>query len=588
MPYSDMTMQQAAQNTPDLQTSLSGKEGRELALNERIDQVFHATRQLAGGHFLLCLLLLPTLSSQVALSTKLLFIAASAIVGAAHFGLRHAFKMGWKGLPPLYFGWGAALLNFLAGLIWILPLGDAALSMQGWDRAAILLGLGLALFPSPLLLGAWQPAVLAFPASASLGACLVFAFHWTPQALGLMVLVWAGFGAALLLARHLAIPARGETTASKLVQSSLFQFAEANPVPSAVLRRQDGAIQFANSRLTTLLGLSQEDLSCRSLWDIVARREERQALLSQLHEESRIEDRETVLAPRPGRHLVTHLSLIPLAVGGEDLLMLSLRDVTQDSELRKAQVAARMAAESALATERRAVEEQRHFLAMVAHEFRTPLSIISTTMDILEMTPGTMRPETTTAFDRIRRATERLVRLIETCLNEDRLVDIGTLTREPCDLTQIMRSVVRDSRAGTNAARIEASLPDTPLTVIGDKALLKIAMANLIDNAEKYTKADGRIAARLTPYGDQAVVQVSDTGIGIPTAELPRIFDKYYRAPGAKGIAGAGLGLHLVKRIVELHGGHIEAASMQGQGSTFTVRLPIVPNPSEEPAQPES
>jgi signal transduction histidine kinase len=191
------------------------------------------------------------------------------------------------------------------------------------------------------------------------------------------------------------------------------------------------------------------------------------------------------------------------------------------------------------------------------------------------MTAESTRPEVVPAYDRIRRATERLVRLIETCLNEDRLVDIGTLTREPFDLVQLLKSVIRDSRGGTNAARIDASLPKIPVRIIGDRALIRIALANLVDNAEKYTKAEGRIALRLTPYSGQAIIQVSDNGMGIPESELPRIFDKYYRAPGAKGIAGAGLGLNLVKRIIELHGGRIEAASVFGQGSTFTVRLPV-------------
>jgi signal transduction histidine kinase len=353
------------------------------------------------------------------------------------------------------------------------------------------------------------------------------------------------------------------------------QIVEASPIPTAILEEADGVFLLANRDLCELLEQPGGLTHGASLWDIVARREERNLLQNDLLANGFIENRETVLTSRPGRHLMTHLSLHPLHRDGDRHLLLTLKDVTLDRDLQKAQISARVAAEQALATERRAVEEQRHFLAMVAHEFRTPLSIISTTLDVLEMTAESTRPEVVPAYDRIRRATERLVRLIETCLNEDRLVDIGTLTREPFDLVQLLKSVIRDSRGGTNAARIDASLPKIPVRIIGDRALIRIALANLVDNAEKYTKAEGRIALRLTPYSGQAIIQVSDNGMGIPESELPRIFDKYYRAPGAKGIAGAGLGLNLVKRIIELHGGRIEAASVFGQGSTFTVRLPV-------------
>lgn len=546
-------------------------------LKARFDAIFHIHRQLGAGNLMIGLIILSMLSSETPMSTRIWFVCGLALTTAARFFLHHLYHHPNATARPRVFALAAAGIDFLCGIFWTLLFQQLYLSLVSWDLVVGILGIGLTVFPQ-VMLGIWMPAALAYPLSTSLGATLVYSTQWTSHSPGLMALTWAGFGVTMLLAYHVGRQARAELELRLKLSANETRFrqiAEANPIPCAVLKRDNGRVQFANGRLSALLGLPEIEILSRSLWEIVARREDRQGLMSELLEQGRIEDRETVLLPKPGKHLVTLMSLLPMEIDGESMLMLTLKDVTQDKDLQKAQVAARLAAESALATERRAVEEQRHFLAMVAHEFRTPLSIISTTMDILEMTVENPRPEVAAANDRIRRATERLVRLIETCLNEDRLVDIGQLTREPFDITQLVRSVNRDSRGGTNAAKIEMSLPQQPITVIGDKAMIKIAIANLIDNAEKYTKADGRIALRLAHYGEHVVIQVSDNGIGIPEAELPRIFDKYYRAPGAKGIAGAGLGLNLVKRIIELHGGKIEAASAPGQGSTFTIRLPV-------------
>lgn len=550
-------------------------------LSGRIDRVFEIHRLLGIGNFLFGLIVVSMLSPLVALWVKIVFLVVLGLGGSARFALYSLYQRRDDQMSAPGFGWAAAGINAMTGLAWAWLFNDIYASPVSWDLLVGVLGIGLTSFPA-VLMGVWLPAALAYPLATSLGVSLVLALHWSDQAPGLLALFWLGFLFAGILAYQISRTSLADFELRHRLsanENKFRQMAEAIPIPCAVMNRTDGHLLFANARLCDLLGLRADEPPKRSMWEIVARREDRRTLMDELSAQGMIENRETVLAPKAGSHLVTNLSLTPIAIEDEDLLVLTLQDVTGDKELQKAQISARLAAEQALATERRAVEEQRHFLAMVAHEFRTPLSIISTTMDVLEMTSVDVRPEVTQAYERIHRATERLVRLIETCLNEDRLVDIGTLSREPLDLTQIMRAIIRDSRGGTNAARIEATIPDQPVTIVGDKALIKIALANLIDNAEKYTKADGSITARLTPYGDLAVIQVSDTGIGIPESELPRIFDKYYRAPGAKGVAGAGLGLNLVKRIIELHGGGIEAASLHGQGSTFTVRLPLAAGP---------
>ena len=113
--------------------------------------------------------------------------------------------------------------------------------------------------------------------------------------------------------------------------------------------------------------------------------------------------------------------------------------------------------------------------------------------------------------------------------------------------------------------------------VSGDHDLLVLAFRNLLDNALKFTRVSDQIEVRATEDGRMAVVEVADTGPGIPSEDLPHIFEELYRGHNAQDIPGSGLGLALVQRIVELHGGEISVRSREGQGTVVTVRLPLAP-----------
>ncbi|HSV29981.1 MAG TPA: sensor histidine kinase, partial [Candidatus Omnitrophota bacterium] len=118
----------------------------------------------------------------------------------------------------------------------------------------------------------------------------------------------------------------------------------------------------------------------------------------------------------------------------------------------------------------------------------------------------------------------------------------------------------------------------TPLPPVwGDPKLLKLAFNNLIGNAIKYSQPNTPVTVRAWADDDGIWVAVSDYGIGIPETDLPRIFDRFHRAANADGIAGSGIGLHMVRQIVELHGGAITVDSAEGHGSTFTARLRPAP-----------
>jgi len=153
------------------------------------------------------------------------------------------------------------------------------------------------------------------------------------------------------------------------------------------------------------------------------------------------------------------------------------------------------------------------------------------------------------------------------------------LRREPVPLAEVVTRAVdlyRDVADAKGVALGAVAPPD--IVVIADRTRLEQVAANLLDNAVKYTPAGGRVDVEVRRDAAAAVVEVRDTGPGIPGDELPRIFDRLFRGDTSRAERGLGLGLSLVKAIVEAHGGAVEVSSERGRGSVFTVRLPF-PNP---------
>jgi heavy metal sensor kinase len=228
-----------------------------------------------------------------------------------------------------------------------------------------------------------------------------------------------------------------------------------------------------------------------------------------------------------------------------------------------------------------AFERQRQFTADASHELRTPLAVMRGDIEIAlrrERSSEDYRSVLTSNLEEI----IRLSRLVEDLLMLAR-ADAGqtVLQREPMDLAQLCAQVVEylAPLAEVNEQRLIYIPPETtPLSVHGDAQRLKQMLLNLLDNALKYTPAHGTIRLQLTPEDQQAQLRVSDTGRGIPADDLPHIFDRFFRhsrSTSDKTVQGFGLGLSIVKWIVDAHGGKIVAASTPGQGTTFTVKLPL-------------
>src|SRR5437588_4108950 len=242
---------------------------------------------------------------------------------------------------------------------------------------------------------------------------------------------------------------------------------------------------------------------------------------------------------------------------------------------------------------RQVEHHQNEFLAMLSHELRNPLAPIRTAVVLLRR-PALSETQIAWAREVIDRQLQHLSRIVDDLLDISRLTQGRvTLRKAPLKLTTIIDQALETSRPMLEARKhaLILALPPKPVWLEGDLTRLVQVVSDLLDNAAKYTHEGGRISLTASAEGEQAVISVSDNGIGIAPELLPRVFDLFTQSKRALNRAqgGLGLGLSLVKRLVELHGGTVEAGSPGlGQGSTFTVRLPrLAAGPLLEAAAPE-
>jgi signal transduction histidine kinase len=216
---------------------------------------------------------------------------------------------------------------------------------------------------------------------------------------------------------------------------------------------------------------------------------------------------------------------------------------------------------------------QQRLLADVSHELRTPLTTIRGNLDLMRHM-GNSDPESLGA---IQVEIERMTRLVGDLLLLARADSGGLpLERKFVELDNVLFDVYRQVRILDPPIEIELAAVDQ-VTVLGDPDRLKQLFLNLVENAVKYTPPPGSVSLSLSKKGDWAFFQVTDTGVGIPSENLPHIFDRFYRVDKSRARAqgGSGLGLSIAKWIAQAHGGTIRVSSEVGEGTTFTVTLPV-------------
>jgi signal transduction histidine kinase len=237
--------------------------------------------------------------------------------------------------------------------------------------------------------------------------------------------------------------------------------------------------------------------------------------------------------------------------------------------------------ERELVTELKALDTYKsQLVSTLSHELKNPLAAISAHLELLEEAP--VAAETRFSLDAIDRGVLRLCRMVDDMMMLAKVGDPATpLVTTPVDLRGVVREVVDmlSVSATSTEVELETDLPEAAVLVRGDAGELDHVVANLVGNGVKYTPAGGRVTVSLRRSGDEVVLQVTDTGIGISPDDQERLFTEFFRSSNPEALAqpGTGLGLAIVQRVVARHGGRLHLTSELGAGSTFVVTLPAGP-----------
>ncbi|HEV3244142.1 MAG TPA: ATP-binding protein [Chthoniobacterales bacterium] len=228
---------------------------------------------------------------------------------------------------------------------------------------------------------------------------------------------------------------------------------------------------------------------------------------------------------------------------------------------------------------KRADEIRRDFVANVSHELRTPLSILRGYIETMLDDPKMPRAECARILEVMEQHSKRLGLLANDLLTLAQLESgSSTLQLSEIDLAQFLDGLARDWRKKftTKALKVVIDLPANFPSIRADETRLREVFDNLLDNAVKYSNKNGEIRLGAERRGREIVLSVSDEGIGVSQEDLPRIFERFYRADKARSreLGGTGLGLSIVKHIAQLHGGRVEAVSEFGRSTTIRVLLP--------------
>ncbi|HEX9343886.1 MAG TPA: ATP-binding protein [Actinomycetota bacterium] len=226
---------------------------------------------------------------------------------------------------------------------------------------------------------------------------------------------------------------------------------------------------------------------------------------------------------------------------------------------------------------------QQRFVADASHELRNPLAIIRTNIDVAMSDPNADPEELRQAIVVVRRASERMARLVDDLLALARR-EMPTFEREPVDLGQAVGEASEEFLVPAETRGIVLDRAIAPgVVVIGDRDALKRAVANLLENAVRLGPAGSRIRLAVGSERGRAWVAVSDEGPGIVSDDQAHVFDRFWRADKGRSRAdgGTGLGLAIVRQIAQTHGGEVQLQSRLGVGSTFTIWLPVAELPAE-------
>lgn len=264
----------------------------------------------------------------------------------------------------------------------------------------------------------------------------------------------------------------------------------------------------------------------------------------------------------------TEVSISFIRVGKRTLQQNVVRDITERKEVEQQRVV--------LAVERNRVDMLADFITNVSHEFKTPLSVINTGLYLLEKTL-----DDDDARDRVSLINDQIMyinHLIDAMLTMSQLDSRSDTSFVRFDLNEIVREVISVAKAMVEPRQqqLHSKLHPDLLIVAGAKDDLYLAIYQLVDNAVAFTADGGSITVETSRNADMAQIDIIDNGIGISDADLPRIFERFFRADQARTTRRVGLGLSMCKKVIDIHGGKIEVDSVLDEGSQFRIYLPLL------------
>jgi PAS domain S-box-containing protein len=346
-----------------------------------------------------------------------------------------------------------------------------------------------------------------------------------------------------------------------------------------------GRITSWNRAAERMFGYTEQEVVGQSITMIIPKERlfEEDEIIRRLRLGLSIEHFETERLTKDGRRIPISLTISPIRARDGHVVGASkiARDISERKRLEEERDELRRVEQAALAQARLANQAKDEFLAMLAHELRNPVGVIVNALAVLER-PDAARPQQDRARALIGRQAHHLARLLDDLLDVarigGRLVD---LDRVPVDLRTAVEQAVEMERHRLDAKRqrLTVSTPPASVTVSGDPVRLQQIISNVLNNSWKYTPVDGTIRVTLGVEGGEAIITVIDNGPGIPPDKLEMIFDLFVQANPtlARTEGGLGIGLTLVRELVELHGGHVAATNEPSGGARFTIRLPLAP-----------
>jgi len=347
----------------------------------------------------------------------------------------------------------------------------------------------------------------------------------------------------------------------------------ASPALISLLRLSDGKFVEVNDAFARWLGLDRDRIVGYDIkeLDVWLNREDREKLLADLRRKGSVREVERQFRSRRGTVHTIVLSAEIIEINREPHVLGFGIDITERKQ-------AEVELLRTLAREQELGQLRSHFVSMVSHEFRTPLGIIQSSAEILEDYHEQLGPtERKDHLQSIRQNTRRMARLMEEALLLGSL-DAGKMEFKPGPLelrTFVLRLVDEVLSATNRRCPIELLISEVPAGIQADERLLQHIFTNLLTNAVKYSDPGRVVRFEIACAGAEIICAIHDQGIGIPEADREWLFNAFHRGRNVEDRPGTGLGLVIVRRCVDLHGGGIEVESGPGQGTVVTVRLPI-------------